>query len=75
MKKYYEIPTYEEDTRWIKAVLDHQVICPCCKHRILMISRDRELCYICKHWVYKNKKSEFKYKIKEEISRRKLNEN
>lgn len=44
---------------------EDKVICKC-GHRIRFFSgRDRIICNFCGNYVYKNKKSEFKYKLKE----------
>ena len=71
MSKYYDIPTFEEDTKIFTDIIKNRVKCPLCGHSITVMKKDRDICNVCYHWVYKNKKAEFKYKLKESILRRK----
>ena len=44
-----------------------KVTCPC-GHRVLMSNRkDRIICTWCKNYVYKDKATEFRYKMKENM--------
>ena len=36
-----------------------------CGHTQLLGNQDRVICDWCKHWIYKDKRTEFKYKLKE----------
>lgn len=45
------------------------VYCPHCGHTVLMINVDRTICTHCGYWVYKDKKSEFKYKMMENLKK------
>ena len=36
-----------------------------CGHTQLLGKHDRAICDWCKHWIYKDKRTEFKYKLKE----------
>ena len=41
-----------------------------CGHRVLILpQKDKVICNWCKHYVFKNKKDEFKYRINEKIRR------
>ena len=71
MSKYYEIPTFEEDTKIFSDIMKNRVKCPICGHSITIMKNDRDICNVCYHWVYKTKKAEFKYKLKERLIRRK----
>lgn len=45
------------------------VYCPHCGHTVLMINVDRTICTHCGYWVYKDAKTEFMYKMKENIKK------
>ena len=47
-------------------------ICKCGK-RVMISKQDRALCSECGHWVYKDKQTEFKYKMKENLIKEKRN--
>ena len=36
-----------------------------CGHTQLLGNQDRVICDWCKHWIYKDKRTEFKHKLKE----------
>lgn len=39
-----------------------------CGHRVIITSKqDKNLCDWCGHWVFKNKKDEFMFRVKEKI--------
>ena len=44
---------------------DYVIKCPCSHTMIFTSMKDRILCSYCGHWVYKDKKTELKYKMKE----------
>ena len=35
-----------------------------CGHTQLLGNQDRVICDWCKHWIYKDKRTEFKYKLR-----------
>lgn len=39
--------------------------CKRCGHTQLLGRKDRIICDWCKHWIYKDDRTEFKYKLKE----------
>ena len=47
-------------------------VCKCGK-RVMISKQDRALCSECGHWVYKDKQTEFKYKMKENLIKEKRN--
>lgn len=48
---------------------NHTYTCNC-GHRVLILpQKDKVICNWCKHYVFKNKKDEFKYRINEKIRR------
>lgn len=60
---------FQKDKKRFDALSENTVYCPYCNHSITMINKDRKLCTQCGHYVYKNQKSEFKYKLKEMMSK------
>ena len=58
-----------KDAKRLDAYTRNTVYCPHCNHSITMINKDRKLCTQCGHYVYKNHKSEFKYKLKEKMNK------
>lgn len=45
-----------------------------CGHRIIMTSKvDKTICSWCGNWVYKNKKDEFKDKLRKELRKNENN--
>ena len=49
------------------AYRDVSVYCKNCGHTVVVISVDRVLCSHCGYWVYKDDKTEFRYKMMENI--------
>ena len=47
----------------------NRIICPTCGHSVLFAKKDKSICQWCKHYVFKDKKSEFEYRLKESINR------
>ena len=60
-----EFKTYRQLESDHRKHLDYMVKCKC-THTILFTGiKDRLICSHCGHWVYKNKRTELKYRIKE----------
>ena len=38
-----------------------------CGHSVLLVLKDRKICTHCGHWVYRDKETEFRYKLKEKM--------
>ena len=49
----------------------YQVTCKCDTKTVIMAA-DRTICRGCNHWIYKDKKTEFKYKTLETIHKKKI---
>ena len=57
-----EIEKYHDEVQ--KAFIS----CPNCGHKVIIRKKeDKVLCSWCKNYVFKDKKSEFKYKIKQQM--------
>lgn len=61
---------YEEDTKMFNSRTNDRVKCSHCGHSELMF-HDKCICTWCGHYVYKNKKIEFKEKMKTEMRKKK----
>jgi hypothetical protein len=65
---------HKEMTKYFNDLAGCTRKCKHCGHSIQFLSKkDRLICSWCKNWIYKDNKSEFKYKIegvKHEIERR-----
>lgn len=61
---------YVEDTKRFRAQTDDRVLCSNCGHSELMF-HDKCICSWCGSYVYKNKKVEFKEKMKREMRKKK----
>lgn len=59
--------TKKEDTIYFKKRSVFKITCSYCGHTTYDMIEDREICSWCNHWIYKNKKVEFRYKLKEAI--------
>lgn len=66
--------TFEKDTKMFNSFSKIKVSCKC-SHTIVMIASDRVICSHCGNWVYKDKKTEFKYKIAEKMKQMERNDN
>ena len=57
---------YYEKKR-LKPYADNRYYCKCGHSVVIMPKKHKVLCTHCGHWVFKNKKDEFKYRIKEKM--------
>lgn len=56
----------EDPIKYSEAILQIKYKCPHCGHKaIIPHGVKRQLCSWCKHWVYTDKKMEFREKFKE----------
>lgn len=46
---------------------NQKVKCEHCGHTIVMVDAERTICSHCGYWVYKDEKTKFKFKMKEEL--------
>lgn len=61
--------TNEEIKEWHSKVLAYKTRCKC-GHRVFIDKdRDRVLCPTCKHYVYKDEQTKFRYKMKEQLKK------
>lgn len=61
--------TEKEDNIYFKYRAEHKITCTHCGHTIYEMIYDREICSVCKRWIYKNKQIEFRYKLKEAMKK------
>jgi hypothetical protein len=62
--------SYKNDTRMFDTITNQSNKCKC-GHTVQFLKSDRVICSWCHHWAYKNKEVEFKYKLQEQMNRRK----
>ena len=59
--------TNKEIEEWSSVVLKYKKRCNC-GHRVFIDKdKDKVLCQVCRNYVFKDKKSEFEYKIKQQM--------
>ena len=56
---------YSDDTKIMNSITNFKTKCKHCGHSITMPNAERTICSYCGYWVYRNKKIEFKYRMKE----------
>ena len=56
------------DVKRHSSITNYSVKCKNCGHSVLPV-RERIMCNYCGHWIYKNDKIEFKYKMQEKIKK------
>lgn len=57
---------FKEDTKRLNQMWKENVRCKC-SHTFVLGRKDRALCSHCGNWVYRNKETEFKYKLQEKM--------
>ena len=67
MSRFVVKRTRKEDDRLFQEITSAKVKCPTCGHSVLIYKTDRVICDWCNHWVYRNDKARFKFKMKEEM--------
>lgn len=60
--------SYRHDTKMFNEMSKYIVKCKC-SHSVVITKQDRVLCTYCGNYVYKNKKIEFRYKLRERLSK------
>lgn len=58
---------WKDDDKKSESISSCRVKCQC-SHVIVMAKADRTICSYCGNWVYRSKKIEFKYKMKEKLN-------
>lgn len=70
IKYRYKIGTFKkEDDKWFNERAKNKITCHCGCRVIIPEKVDRIICRWCNKWVYKDEKTEFKYKLLEEKKR------
>lgn len=64
---------FKKDTKKFNMYSDLSVKCKC-GHSVVMYNFDKKLCGWCGKYVYKDKQTEFKYKLKNKMKGRLINE-
>lgn len=66
-------PSYKlnEDDSIILNVLTQNTYKCKCGHSVIIIKEDKALCKNCGKWVFKDKEKEFKYRVKEQLTKQK----
>ena len=62
---------FKEMTKMYDNVTNSRILCPNCGHSVIFSKFDKTVCSWCKHYVFKNEKAEFEYRLKESINRNK----
>lgn len=57
----------QEDKIRSEALAPYRVYCKDCGHSMIIAKQEKALCSWCGHWVFKDKKVEFKYRLKEQL--------
>ena len=66
--------SYKEDRKRFTAITNNTVKCKCgCS--VTFTKQNRRICNWCGYWVYKDKKTEFKYKMMEKLKKKGTYEN
>lgn len=66
--------TYKEIIKEDQAFADYKVTCKCSHSVIIPYRNKRVMCEFCGHWIYRDKKEEFKDKLKEKLKNEKEKE-
>lgn len=62
---------YEKPTLYTMKEKKNNVYCPSCHHTVeFWTNENKKLCTWCNTYVFKNKKDEFNYRMKEQMSRK-----
>lgn len=61
----------EKPIQYMDKIANYTIKCKCGHSVIFPNKEDRIICSWCGHYVYKNDKAKFKYKLKEEINKNK----
>lgn len=56
---------FNYDTKRLKAYTDNRRYCKCGHSVVMLPNQRKKLCSWCGHWIFKTKKDEFLYRVKE----------
>lgn len=63
--------SFTTKTKKFNSIVRDRILCPNCGHSVLFSRKDKAICSWCKHYVFKDKKTEFEYRLKESINKQK----
>lgn len=55
----------KEMDKYLDSLSEAKIVCKKCGHKVTFGRKDRVICSWCGHWIYKDDKTEYKYKIQE----------
>ena len=58
---------FDYEVKRSKDIEPYKVYCKKCGHSMVICKQEKALCEWCGHWVFKNEKAEFKYRMKERL--------
>ena len=61
--------TFTQMEKLQEELSNHTYTCNCGHRVVILPQKDKVICNWCKHYVFKNKQDEFKYRINEKIRR------
>ena len=60
----------QDEMKIAKILKPYSLKCKNCGHTIVLVRQDKKICDWCGHYVFKDKKAEFKYRLKEQLLRK-----
>ena len=66
----YDYKNRNDDSKIFDDLNKYSYKCKRCNRTVIIAKRDRSMCPDCGHWVYKSDALEFKYKLQEEMKKR-----
>ena len=60
----------KKDVKLQDAIKKHNRYCKHCGHTMTLLNTDRVLCTWCGNWIYYDEKTEFKYKMLEQMKKK-----
>lgn len=64
---------FKEDTKKFESICQNTIKCKCGCSNVFNFQTERQICRWCGNYVYKDNKTEFKYKIKEQLNKKRNN--
>ena len=66
--------TFTEDNKLFRSLEDNKKKCKRCGHTLIISKQEKALCDYCGYYIFRDKKCEFKYRLKEAIIKKKHEE-